>query len=146
MDRKELNKILSKQLDYGSASSNDRPGDLSSRKRATHPNSGKLMPHSASRHLDFGDDSVKRMDGTDFTQGRSLFPPNVRPGDVSALEKIVKAEYEKYLRGLDSNVISAQSAGGGVRIMVRVNMFGVEQVGSFMRGRKPCTIFPEDEN
>ncbi|HNZ84648.1 MAG TPA: hypothetical protein PKH59_02175 [Candidatus Woesebacteria bacterium] len=117
--------------------------DLESRNRAVNPNTGALMPHSVSRHLDRGGE-VFRDNGNRFGQG-TLFPPHVKSGDITKIERIVSVEYYKFKRGRESKILSCQEAGGADRITMNLGQFGVEIVGSFVRRGSLCTVFPEEE-
>lgn len=116
--------------------------DLKSKNRAVNPNTGTLMPHSVSRHLDRGVE-VFRNNGSKFRQG-SLFPPHIKSGDITKIERIVAGEYYKYKRGMESKILSCKDAGGADRITVNLDKFGVTTVGSFVRRGGMCTVFPED--
>lgn len=120
-----------------------RTPDLKSKNRALNPNTGELMPHSVSRHCDF-DIPIYRTDGSLFRQGGS-FPSHVRAGDISKIEGIIRREYFRYKKKLESKIVEAKKAGGAERVRMRLNMFGVEDVGSFVRDGGICTVFPEDD-
>jgi len=122
---------------------NTRTPDLKSKNRALNPNTGELMPHSVSRHCDF-DTPIYRADGNLFGQGGS-FPPHVKAGGISKIEGIIRREYFKYKKDLKSKIIEAKKAGGAERVRMRLDMFGVEDVGSFVRSGGICTVFPEDD-
>jgi hypothetical protein len=46
---------------------------------------------------------------------------------------------------LNSQVVGIQRAGDAYRITVRVDKYGVELVGSFIRNGQVSTVFPEDD-
>ena len=119
-----------------------RTPDLVSKRRAVNPKTGELMPHSVSRHMDFGV-PVYRVDGIKFCQGRSVFPKHVKAGDISKMERITRQEYFKYKHDMESEIVMIKNAGRSDRITMRLNMFGVENVGSFIRDGGVCTVFPE---
>lgn len=123
---------------------NFRTPDLVSRIRAVNPRTGELMPHSVSRHMDFGV-PVYRADGIKCSQGSTVFPKHVKAGDISKMERMVRTEYFKHKRGMENKITRIKNAGKSDRVTVRLNMFGVERVGSFIRGGSVCTVFPEGQ-
>jgi hypothetical protein len=119
-----------------------RTPDLETRNRAINPRSGVLMPHSVSRHIDYGEE-IYRNNGNKFSQG-TLFPTWVKSGDVTKIERQVATEYYKFKQGRKSKILSCKEAGGANRITMELKQFGVEIVGSFIRKTGLCTVFPED--
>ncbi len=116
--------------------------DLETKNRAVNPSTGSLMPHSVSRHLDHGQD-VFRNNGNKFGQG-TLFPPHIRSGDITRIERRVASEYYRFRQGYKTKILSCKNAGGADRITMELNQFGVEIVGSFVRRKGLCTVFPEE--
>jgi len=119
-----------------------RTPDLETKNRAINPRSGKLMPHSVSRHLDYGEE-IYRNNGNKFSQG-TLFPAHVKSGDITKIERQVASEYFKFKRDRKSKILSCKEAGGANRITMELKQFGVEIIGSFIRKKGLCTVFPEE--
>lgn len=118
-----------------------RTPDLDTKNRAINPNGGMLMPHSVSRHLDHGGE-IYRINGNKFKQG-SLFPAHVKSGDITKIERTMMMEYHKYKQGKKSKILSCKNAGGANRVTMKLNQYGVNVVGSFIRRGELCTIFPD---
>lgn len=116
--------------------------DLETKNRAINPNTGALMPHSVSRHLNHRNE-VFRENGNRFGQG-TLFPAHIKSGDITKIERMVALEYYKFRRGQESKILSCQDAGGADRITMNLNQFGVKIIGSFIRRGSLCTVFPEE--
>lgn len=115
--------------------------DLRSR-RATHPKQPEqLMKHSISRHC-----AIEQLcwpDGSPFAKG-TPFPKWVKPGHITRMQKLVLQEYQRYRKGVKSKLVSVQPAGDAERIVVRLKLYGIRDVGAFIRNGSICTIFPED--
>lgn len=121
-----------------------RTPDLETKNRAINPNTGSLMPHSVSRHLDHGGE-VFRSNGNRFRQG-TLFPPHIKSGDITKIERIVALEYHKHKKGKESKILNCKNAGGADRVTMDLNRFGIGIIGSFVRRGGLCTVFPDENN
>ncbi len=119
-----------------------RTPDLIER-RAVNPTSGKPMPHSVSRHRDFGEERLFHTDGNILGQG-SLFPPHIKAGQVSKIEKYVLDQWLRDTHGYKSNLIESRPAGDAIRVRVKLKKYGIKEVGGFIRDGEICTVFPED--
>lgn len=112
--------------------------------RALHPETNNFMPHAVSRHKNFGGKLIYHQTGELFTQGRGIFPKHMSAGQINEVGKIVLEEWQNFKTGRKTKITSVQDAGGSVRIIVRINKFGVGDVGAFVRYGQVCSVFPED--
>ena len=124
-------------------SSPDMEPDLRS-KRTIHPITGREMKHTVSRHCDLGVDELSWPNGQKFGRG-SQFPSHVSAGDISRIQKIVLVEYQNFKKGRRNNILNCQDAGGADKVMLKLEKYGVEIVGAFIRNGSICTVFPVEE-
>lgn len=134
---------MQKKVDFLESLGQTRTPDLS-RRRALHPDTLKPMPHAQSRHLQ-QDQPLFDQDGNAFSQGNGIFPKFVKPGDLTLIEKEMLKEFRHYRKGQDSKIVEAKPAGGSTRIRMRLDKYGVDEIGGFISHNQVHTVFPEDK-
>lgn len=112
--------------------------------RAVRCDTGRLMPHTVSRHRALGGVDLLDPDtGSKFDQG-SLFPPHVDSGTITKIEHFVVLQLYRWEHGLPTRVRSVDDLGGGALwAHVALRRYGVEEVGAIFKRGALATVFPE---